>query len=44
MTHFFEFPCDTYSDIMIKFHGEVVRAQRWDLAKDSRLTTVYCLN
>lgn len=42
MTYFF--PFDTYSDTMIRFHLEVVKAQRWDLSTDSRLTTVYCLN
>jgi hypothetical protein len=40
----YSFPFETYSDTMIKFHIEVVKAQRWDLTTDSRLTTVYCLN
>jgi hypothetical protein len=40
----FGFPFEMYSDLMIKFHIEVVRAQRWDLTTDSRLDTVYCLN
>jgi len=44
MNHFFEFPFEMYSDIMIKFHTEVMSAKRKDLTEYSRLTTAYCLN
>jgi hypothetical protein len=44
MSHFFEFPFDTATDLLIQFHGEVVRSKRKDLIPLSRLTTVICLN
>lgn len=44
MTTYFEFPFETYSDAMIRFHLEIVKAQRWDLTTASRLATAYCLN
>lgn len=43
-TSFVEYPVDMPSDIMIKFHKETVQAQRWDLARESRLLTFVCLN
>lgn len=32
------------SGILYKFHMEVIKAQRWDLSKESRLTITICLN
>lgn len=43
-TSFVEYPIDMPSDIMIKFHKETIKAQRWDLTEESRLYTFLCLN
>lgn len=39
-----EYPFDTPSDIMINFHIELIKLQRWDLTTQSRLFTLLCLN
>lgn len=47
MTHkttFVDYPVDTPSDIMIKFHIETIKKRRWDLVVESRLYTLFCLN
>lgn len=40
----YQFPFDMPSDMMIKYHLEVVKVQRFDLAPLTRYFTVQCLN
>jgi hypothetical protein len=44
MTTFYLFPYQTLGDLMMKYHLEVVMAERWDLTEESRMATVVCLN